>query len=154
MARRRERFCGDTLNTFVQEDPQNHWPKIYRSYASLPSEKRNFNNIWTSGIVRARCVPEVFDTKYLVIWCTDNFEKDQRIIKMNGFSPISLAPPNFSQMLKLPNPTTIFKVEEDKNSIKAKNGGRDVLPQCLEDSMTIPKDLLAIQVCQQKKPYK
>jgi hypothetical protein len=74
-----------------------------------------------------------------VIWCTDNFEKDQRIIKMNGCSPISLAPPTFSQMLKFPKPTTIFKVEEAKNFIKAKNGGRDVLPQCLEDPTTMSR---------------
>jgi hypothetical protein len=81
-----------------------------------------------SGIVRAGCVLEVFDTKDLVIWCTDNFEKEQRTIKMNGCSSISLGPPTFSQMLKLLKPTAIFKVEEAKNFIKDKNGGRDIFP--------------------------
>jgi hypothetical protein len=63
-----------------------------------------------------------------VICCTDNFEKDQRIIKMNGCSLVSLTPPTFIYMLKFPKMMKIFKVEEAKNFIKAKNGGRDLLP--------------------------
>jgi hypothetical protein len=31
-------------------------------------------------------------------------------------------------MLKLPKSTAIFKIKEAKNFIKAKNGGRDILP--------------------------
>jgi hypothetical protein len=88
---------------------------------------------WTFRIVRVGCVLEVFDTNDLVIWCTDKFEKYQRIIKMNGCSSISLGPPTFKKMPKLPKPTAIFKVEEAKNFIKVKNGGRYILPQCLED---------------------
>jgi hypothetical protein len=154
MEKRRESFCGDTLNTFARENSENHWSKVYKKYSSLPTEERNANIVWTSGIVRAGCVPEVFDTKDLVIWCTDNFEKDQRIIKMNGRSSISLGPPTFNQMLKLSKPTAIFKVEEAKNFIKAKNGGRDIFPQCLEDPSTMSKDLSLIQVSHLKKPYK
>jgi hypothetical protein len=65
---------------------------------------------------------------------------------MNGLSPISMAPPIFSQMIKLPKMTTIFKVEEAKNFIKVKNGGKDMLLQCLEDPTIMSKDLSAIQV--------
>jgi hypothetical protein len=150
MEKGRESFCGDTLNTFARENSENHWSKVYKKYSS----ERNDNHVWTFGIVRAGCVPEVFDTKDLVIWCTDNFEKDQRIIKMNGYSSISLGMPTFKQMLKFPNPTAIFKVEEAKNFIKDKNGGRDILPQCLEDPSTMPDYLSLIQVSHLKKPYK
>jgi hypothetical protein len=131
-----------------------HWSKFYRSYASLPLKERNVNNTCTSRILQVGCIPDLLDTKCLVIWCTGNFEKDQRIIKMNGCSPISLAPPTFSQMLKFSKPTKIFKVEEAKNLIKDKNGGRDFLPQCLGDPTIMPKDLSTIQVIQLKKPYK
>jgi hypothetical protein len=136
MVRRREIFCGDTLNTFAWEDPKNHWSRVYRYYSLLSPEEKNGNDVWVSGIAKAGCVPEVFDAKDLVIWCTNNFEKDQRIIKLNGWSPISLAPTTFSQMLKLLKPTTTFKVEQAKYFIKAKNGGRDLFPQCLEDPTT------------------
>jgi hypothetical protein len=80
----------------------------------------NVDIVWTSGIVRAGYVPEVFDTNDLVIWCTENLEKDQRIIKKNGHSPISLGPPSFTHIIKLSKPTAIFKVEEANNFIKTK----------------------------------
>jgi hypothetical protein len=41
-------------------------------------------------------------------------------------------------MLKFPKPTAIFKVKEAKKFIKAKNGGRDIFPQFLEDPSTMP----------------
>jgi hypothetical protein len=43
---------------------------------------------------------------------------------------------------------------EAKNFIKDKNGGRDLLSQCLKDLTTMSEDLLVIQVSQLKKPYK
>jgi len=107
-----------------------------------------------SGIAKARCVLEVFDAKDLVIWCTNNFEKDQRILKFNGWSPISLAPKNFSLMLKLLKSTTNFKVEQGKDFIKTKNHGRDLFPQCLEYTTTVLDDLSMIQVNLFMTPYK
>jgi hypothetical protein len=143
MARRRESFCGDTLNTFAREDPKYHWSRAYRYYSTLPPEERDVDDVWISGITKEGCVPEVFDVKELVIWCTNNYEKDQRIIKLNGQSPISLAPSTFIQMLRLPEPTTTFKVDEAKNFIKDKNGGRDLLPQCLEDPTTMLRGFIS-----------
>jgi hypothetical protein len=147
-------FCGDTLNTFAREDPKNHWSRDYRYYSSLSPEGNNSNDVWVSGIAKLGCVSEVFDAKDLVIWCTNNFEKDQRIIKLNGWSPISLLPTNLSEMLKLLRPTSIFKAEKIEDFIKAKNGGRDLFPQCFEDPTTAPKDLSTFQVSLFKMPYK
>jgi len=54
------------------------------------------------------------------IWCINNFEKDQRIIKMNGRSPISLGPPTSNrclnsrsrlQYLKSRNPRILSKLK-------------------------------------------
>jgi hypothetical protein len=73
---------------------------------------------------------------------------------MNGCSSISLGLPTFKKMPKLPKPTAIFKVEEAKNFIKVKNGGRYILPQYLEDPSTIPEDLSLIHGSQLKKPCK
>jgi hypothetical protein len=154
MARRQERFCGDTLNTFAREDPKNHWSRAYKYYFSLSPEEKNCNDVYVFGIAKERYVPEVFYAKELLIWCINNFEKDQRIIKLNRWSLISLAATNFSQMLKLLKPTTAFKVEQAKDFIKAKNNDKYLLPQCLEDPTTVLQDLSMIQVNLFKTPYK
>jgi len=73
---------------------------------------------------------------------------------LNGWSQISLAPANFSEMLKLLKPATTFKVEQAKYFITSKNDGRDLLPQCLEDPNIIREDLSMIWVNLFKKPYK
>jgi hypothetical protein len=44
----------------------------------------------------------------MVVWCTDNYEKDQRISQLHGQSLISLVPSTFNRMLKLSSPTMIF----------------------------------------------
>jgi hypothetical protein len=43
--------------------------------------------------------------KYKIQSCADKFDFEQRIIKMRGHQPISLAPSTFSKMLWLPAPT-------------------------------------------------
>jgi hypothetical protein len=78
-------------------------------YSTLPPLEKNSNKIWTSGIASAGCVPEVYDFKELISWCIDKFDKEQRIIQLQGESPISLAPSTFKRMFRLPEPTMIFK---------------------------------------------
>jgi hypothetical protein len=153
MARRKERFCGDTLNTFRREDPKYHWSRAYKYYSTLSLPERNANDIWTSGIAKAGCVPEVFDATELVSWCIDKYEKNQRIIQLQGQSPISLAPSTFKKMFRLPEPTMTFKVDEAKEFLKTRNGGWDLLQQYLEDPTTMPEYLSTIQVSQLRKPY-
>jgi hypothetical protein len=55
--------------------------------------------IWTSRIVCAGCVPEVFDCKELVTWCVEKYIPSQRIIQLQYHSPISLSPQLFHKML-------------------------------------------------------
>jgi hypothetical protein len=64
------------LNTFAQEYFKNHWSRAYRYYSSLPPKEKKNKDAWVFGIAKVGCVPEVFDEKYLVIWCTNNFKKD------------------------------------------------------------------------------
>jgi hypothetical protein len=85
------------------------------------------------GISLAGCVPEVFDSKELVSWCIDKFDKNQRIIQLQGESPISLAPSVFKKMLRLPEMTMTFKGDEAKYFLKERNGGWELLQQYLED---------------------
>jgi len=61
MARGKERFCGDTLNTFRWEDKKIHWSRAYKYYSTLSPTEIISNDIWTSGISKAGCVLEVFD---------------------------------------------------------------------------------------------
>jgi hypothetical protein len=112
--RRKEHLCGDTINSFGREDHRFQWSRSYWYYSSLPPPERNVNQIWTSGISQAGCVLEVFDFKELISWCIDKFDKNQRIIQLQGESPISLAPSVFKRMLRLPEPTMNFKGDEAK----------------------------------------
>jgi hypothetical protein len=107
-----------------------------------------------SGIALAGCVPEVYDFKELISWCIDKFDKNQRIIQLQGESPISLAPSVFKRMLRLPEPTMTFKSVEAKDFLKTKNGGFELLQDYLEDPTILPEDLSSIQVSSLKNPYR
>jgi hypothetical protein len=74
-------FCGDTINILGGEDQNSQWSKAY-SYYSSPSTQNEV--IWTSGIARAGCVPEVFDCKEVVSWCVERYISSQRIIPLQG----------------------------------------------------------------------
>jgi hypothetical protein len=110
----------------------------------LSPQERDTNDIWISRIAKVGCVPELFDATKIVIWCTYNYKKNQRIIQLWGQSMISLAPSTFNIMLRLPKPTMTFKAKEAKDFIKARNNGWDLLPQYLEDPTTMPKDISSI----------
>jgi len=90
---------------------------------------------------QSRLCSSDFDVMELVSWCIHKYEKNKRIIKLQGESPISLAPSTFKKMIRLPKPMMNFKVDEEKEFMKARNGGRDLLQQYLEDPKMIPKDL-------------
>jgi hypothetical protein len=75
MDRRKESFYEDTLNTFIQEDTKFYWSRGFKYYSTFPPTKRSSNDIWTSRIAKAGCVLEVFDAKYLVMLCIDEFDK-------------------------------------------------------------------------------
>jgi hypothetical protein len=98
---------------------------------SLPLEEKNSNKVWTSGIALASCMPEVSDFKELILWCVDNFNNEKRIIQLQGKTPISLAPTVFRRMLRLPEPTTIFKISEEDAFLKANHGGMEILDNFL-----------------------
>jgi len=95
--------------------------------------ERNENQVWTLGIDLAGSVLEFFYSKELVSWCMDKCDKNKRIIKLQGESPISLAPSVFKKMLRIPEPTMNFKGDEEKYFLKARNGGWELLQQYLED---------------------
>jgi hypothetical protein len=73
--------------------------KDYKWYKALPPTEKKTNQVWTSGIALAGCVPEVTDFKELVLWCVDKFDTEKRIIQVQGKQPISLAPSVFTRML-------------------------------------------------------
>jgi hypothetical protein len=89
MASARQQFCGDTMNIFGREDHNFKWSRAY-SYYSTPAAENQV--IWTSGIARAGCVPEVFYCKDLVSWCADKFILDTIIISLRDRSSVSLSP--------------------------------------------------------------
>jgi hypothetical protein len=78
-------------------------------------------------------VPEVYDFKELILWCVDKFDKERRIIQLQGETPISLAPSIFKRMFRLPEPTMVFKSVEAEDFLKTKNGGTKLLQSYLED---------------------
>jgi hypothetical protein len=74
--------------------------------------------IWTSGIACAGCVPEFFDCKEMVSWCTEKHIPSQQMIQLQYHSPISLSPQVFHKMLKIPKPTLTFKGEDCRDFLK------------------------------------
>jgi hypothetical protein len=147
----RQQFCRDTLNIFGHEDQNFQWSRAY-SYYSSPSAQKEV--IWTSEIARAGCVPEVFDCKELVSWCTEKYIPSQWIIQLQDHSPISLSPQVFRKMLKLPEPTLTFKGEDCRDFLKKHDNDLDLLPEFLENPMAIPEDITRLQVNSFKNPFR
>jgi hypothetical protein len=133
--KRKEHLCRDIIN-------------------SLPPLERNLNQIWTLGIALTGCFLEVCDSKELVAWCIDKFDKNQRQIQLQGDSLISLAPLVFKRILKLLELTITFKGDEAKDFMKAKNGELELLHEYPEDPTMVLEDLLSIQVSSLKNTYR
>jgi hypothetical protein len=64
-----------------------------------------------------------------------------------------LAPSVFKKMLRILEPTIIFKGDEGDELLKERNGGLDLLREYIQDPTMIPKDLLSIQASLLKNPY-
>jgi len=47
------------------------------------------------GIALAGSIPEVYDFNELILWCNDNFDKNQRIIQLQGGISYFLSPFGF-----------------------------------------------------------
>jgi hypothetical protein len=142
VATTRQQFCGDTLNIFGREDQNFQWSIAYSYYSSHLAQK---DIIWASRIAHGGCVPEVFDCKeVLVAWCVEKYLTSQRIIRLQGHSPISLSPQFFWNMLKLPKLTLTLKGEECGDFLKKHNNGLDLLPEYLENLASIPEDITMI----------
>jgi hypothetical protein len=63
-------LCGDIMNIFNRHDQNFHWSREFSYYSTFAAEKQV---IWTYRIAHAGCVPEVFECKDLVSWCTNKF---------------------------------------------------------------------------------
>jgi hypothetical protein len=134
----RQQFCGNTVNMFAEEDQRFQWSKAYFYYSSHFTENEV---IWTSGIARAGYVPEVFDYKEVVSWCTKKYIPGQRIIPLRDHSPVSLSPQLFYEMLKLLKPTLTFRGKDCNQFLENHNNGLDILANFLKDSTTVPEDI-------------
>jgi hypothetical protein len=129
--KKRELYCGDTVNTLGCEDHSFQWSEAFKWYTTLSPEEKSSNKVWTSGIALAGCMPEVSYFKELILWCIDNFNNEKRIIQLQGKTPISLAPTVFRRMLRLPEPTMTFKSSEEDAFLKANHGGSNILDSFL-----------------------
>jgi hypothetical protein len=76
------------------------------------TSRKEFKQSLDFGIALVGCMPEVSDFKELVLWCTNKFNNEKRIIQLQGRTPVSLAPTIFRRMLRLPEPTMTFKISK------------------------------------------
>jgi hypothetical protein len=151
MAATRQQFCGDTVNIFGCEDQNFQWSRAYSYYSSRSAQNEV---IWTSGIARAGCVPEVFDCKEVVSWCAEKYISSQRIIPLRDHSPVSLSPQVFRKMLRLSEPTLTFRGQDCKQFLEKHDNGLDLLPEFLEDPTTVPEDITKLQVSSFRNPFR
>ena len=147
----RQQFYEDTLNIFGHEDRNFQWSRAYSYYSFSFAQKEV---IQTSRISHAGCVPEVFECKELVSYCTEKYIPSQWIIQLQYHSPVSLSPQVFCKMLKLPELTLTFKGEDYRDFLKKHDNDLDFLPKFLENPMTIPEDITILHVILFKNPFR
>jgi hypothetical protein len=138
MAAARRQFCGDTVNIFGREDQNFQWSREYSYYSSCSTQNEV---IWTSGIARVGCVPEVFDCKEVVSWCAKNYISSQRIIPLRNHSPVSLSPQVFRKMLRFSEPRLTFRGQDCKQCLEKHDNMLDLLLELLEDPTIVPEDI-------------
>jgi hypothetical protein len=80
--RKKEFYCGDTVNTLGREDHAFQWSEAFKWYTTLPLEENNSNKVRTFGITLAGSMPEVSYFKEIILWCVDNFNNENRIIQL------------------------------------------------------------------------
>jgi hypothetical protein len=151
MASAPQQFYGDTVNIFECEDHNFHWSRAFSYYSTSVAENQV---IWTSRIAHAGCVPEVFDCKDLVSWCSNKFIVEKRIIPLQDRSFVSLSPQAFHQMLKLSEPTLTFRGEDYKQFLAKHNNGLDLLPLFLESPNLVLEDITSMQVSSFRNPFR
>ena len=139
------------MNIFGCEDQNFQWSRAY-SYYSTPATQNEV--IWTSGIARTGCVPEVFDCKEVVSWCAEKYISSQIIIPLCDHSLVSLSPQVFHKMLRFPEPTLNFREQADSKQFLKKNDNElDLLPEFLEDLTIVPGDITKLQVSSFRNPF-
>jgi len=142
--RRKEQFNGNTIKSFGWKDQRFQWSRAYKYYSSLPLPTRSSNQIWTLGNAMTGYVPKVYDFKELILRCIKKFNMNQRIIQLQGQSHVSLAPLVFKRMLKILDATKIFKGDEDKDFLRERNGGLDLLREYLQVPTMILEEISSI----------
>jgi hypothetical protein len=124
MAAGRQQFCGDTVNILDVRTRTSSGPGHTLTIHPVPAQNEV---IWTSGIARAGCVPEVFYCKEVVSWCAKKYISSQRIIPLRDHSLVSLSPQVFHKMLKLSEPTLTFRGQDCKQFLEKHDNGLDIL---------------------------
>jgi hypothetical protein len=109
---------------------------------------------WTYGITHVGCVPEVFDSKEVVSWCTKKYIPNQIIIPLCDHSPVSLSPQVFHKMLKLSEPTLTFRAQDYKEFLEKHDNRLEILAKFLEDPTVVPEDITKLQVSSFRNPFR
>jgi hypothetical protein len=78
--------------------------------------------------------------KELIYWCIYKFEKELRVIQLQGESPISLSPSTLKRILKLPKLKTTFESAKSKDFLKTNEDVFELLWDYLKDSTVLPED--------------
>jgi hypothetical protein len=99
LRKKKELYCGDTLNTLGREDQEFHWSREYNYCKALSPAEKDTNLIWTSRITLAGRILEVTYFKEVVQWCADKFNYEKIMIQLQGKQSISLARLVFSRIL-------------------------------------------------------
>jgi hypothetical protein len=73
-----------------------------------------------SGITLEGYILEVYDFKDLISWCIDKFEKNKKIIQLQGEYSISLAPLVFKRIIRVTESRINFKGIEAQEVLKIK----------------------------------
>jgi hypothetical protein len=81
-SRRKELYCGDTLNTLGLKDHKFYRSQAYNWYKALPPTEKETSQVWSSGIALASSMPKVTDLKEPFLWCVEKFDTERRIIQV------------------------------------------------------------------------
>lgn len=84
MARKKKKdpFCGDTLNTLANIDKEFHWYRAYNWYSNMCAEDASLKHLRIIRLIKYECMPKVFNVAKFMLWSSKCFDAPRRRIQV------------------------------------------------------------------------
>ena len=144
--KQKDSSCGYTFTSLEKIDKEFQWYKEYNWYSDISIEDVASKYLKTIGLVKVRCMLEVFGVPKLVLWCKNNLYGSKRIIQVgdNTNLPISLSQLVFQKVTRLSNPNKELKLPKAYDFITNHGAPKRLLPYFIDSLSRVKSNYFSV----------